>query len=557
MEAFQMKPQKQSGRPKRRYWVWTAAGVAGTSLLVLLGLWGRSFSLIPELFKLNKECQEEGYYMAEFEFKMLGFAYNLDKGHYLKAGSGIRALHKQLKTREGLIKVPIFTDKKQEMEFYLNLQNPRTGAFMDDSFPYCTYNGPTENVLLHLEALARETGQPLRLKYPLKYLDEINTPDKLRAFLDDVSYVGWIASKLPQTSFLFARELRSHSEEEGVLERHNLYRFSPEWKRSMVEWFYENQDPETGFWGPKSRSGGRLLKLDLNNTASIVKSFVDRSGNDIHAALPLRYRSEMFATTLQVMSESVPAADELDEWHEWSLETGKGTALLTRHLWKDASREEKAKAGRLIENFVTTKFEKFYIPDEGAFSYYPGSQHATLDGTSGGLGCLEKVGAFSVKKQRDLWGGPEDTCNDLGSFDVALLTEKDFDPIKDCKNINSWRFYPAVPATVNYTANATSVFYPGTTSVLDVMELIPKVKRWIDGTSQSMGNWNSREEILGRLANIGIEPVPVSRVDIPLEDLNVVLGETKALTVIGFDVLQVPRCRITFKSGLLGRSNDL
>ena len=115
---------------------------------------------------------------------MLGFAYLLGKGRYLEAAAGIRALHKQLKSREGLIKLPRFVNKMQEMEFYLNLQNPRTGAFMDDSFPYCTYDGPTGNVLLHLESLAMETGQPLRLKYPLTYLDEINTPDKLRAFLD-------------------------------------------------------------------------------------------------------------------------------------------------------------------------------------------------------------------------------------------------------------------------------------------------------------------------------------------------------------------------------------
>ena len=33
------------------------------------------------------------------------------------------------------------------------------------------------------------------------YLDEINTSEKLITFLDDVSTVGWIASKLPQTSF--------------------------------------------------------------------------------------------------------------------------------------------------------------------------------------------------------------------------------------------------------------------------------------------------------------------------------------------------------------------
>jgi hypothetical protein len=548
MEAFWMEVQKQSDKPKRRHFLWLTAAVPVAILLVMLGVWGRSFSLIPELFKLNKECQEEGYYMAEFEYTMLGFAYDLDKGHYLKAASGIRALHKQLKSRNGLIKVPRFADKEQELEFYLNLQNPRTGAFMDDSNPYCTYDGPTGNVLLHLEALARETGQPLRLKYPLKYLDDINTPDKLKAFLNDVAYVGWIASKLPQTSFHFARDLLNYCEEDSVVERNNLYRFSPEWKNALLEWFHENQDPETGFWGPRSRSNGKLLEVDLNNTASIVKAFVHRRGEVINASLPLRYKREMFTTTLQVMSGPVPADDELDEWHEWALKMGKGTSLLTRRLWEGASRESKDEAGRLIERYVSVVFNKYYIPEEGAFSYYPDSEHATLDGTNGGLGSFEKVGAFSAEKQRYLWGGPEVTCDDLGSFDVVTLTVEDFDPVMAFENINSWRVYPAVPTEDDYTSNSAGVFYLSATPVRDVIELVPEVRNWIDTTPQSMGNWVSREDILKSLSDVVIEPVPVSRGEIPLEQMNRIFAETKTLTVIGFDVLQIPRCRISFKS---------
>ena len=260
----------------------TTAGLALAALLALVGLAVHISFLMPALFKLNKECQEEGYYMAEFEFKMLGFAYQLDKGRYVEALSGIRRLHKQLSSRAGLIKIPKFSSKEEELEFYLALQNPRTGAFMDDSFPYCTYDPPTQNVLLHLEALAKATGQPLSLKYPLKYLDDINTPQKLTAFLDDVSNVGWLASRFPQTSFVFARELLAYCKEDSVLVRNNLYTFSPEWKQAMLQWFHTYQDPETGFWGPKSRGSGKLLKLDLDNTASIVKAFVDKDGNDIH-----------------------------------------------------------------------------------------------------------------------------------------------------------------------------------------------------------------------------------------------------------------------------------
>jgi hypothetical protein len=489
--------------------------------------------------------------MAEFEFKMLGLAYYIDKGEYWKAITGLRRLHRQLKLREGLVKMPAFADKNEELSFYLNLQNPKTGAFMDDFYPMCVYHGPTGNVLTHLDALAEETGQPLRLKYPLTYLDEINTPDKVKAYFDDISAVGWIAAQFPQTTFHQARDMlvsiNGEGDGKGVLEKHNIYAFSPEWKAAVLQWFYENQDPETGFWGPRLRSSGRLAKLDLSNTASIVKTFVDRDGNDIYASFPLRYKNEMFATALQVLSEGTPSSDDdLDEWHEWALKTRKGTYLLTRYLWSDASTENKVQARSLIEKYQRTYFEKYYVASDGAFSYYPGSQHATLDGTSGGLSFYSDMGAFSTEKQSHLWGCAEETCRDLGQFHVSVLTEKDFDSIRDFKNVNAWRFYPTVPVVEDYTANVAGVLYPEVTPVLDVVEFVPKLRTWINITSQSMGNWVSREEIESRLSDVQIESVPVSRGHIPLEQINLILKQNQTLTVIGFDVLQVPRCKITF-----------
>ena len=248
--------------------------IAAIAVLLITAGMIYSFPSIPGMFKLNKQLQEEGYYMAEFEFKMLGTVYNLDKGNYFKALSQLYKLNSQLKSRKGFIKLPVFKDKKEEMEFYLNLQNPNTGAFMDESYPFCTYTGPTGNVLNHLDALAKETGRPLKLKYPLKYLDEINTPEKLKKYLDDVSTVGWLGSKFPQTSFHFARCLLSLFHEDDVVVKRNLYKVSPEWDRALLEWFYDNQDPATGLWGPRSKEG-KLRKKDTMNTASILKLFID------------------------------------------------------------------------------------------------------------------------------------------------------------------------------------------------------------------------------------------------------------------------------------------
>ncbi len=100
---------------------------ASTVLMV-----NRAKTRMKELFQMNKALQEENYYMAEFEFKMLGIGYYLSKGNYSQSLSMINALHTQLKTKEGLIKMPQFATKQEELDFYLNLQNPKTGAIMDD-----------------------------------------------------------------------------------------------------------------------------------------------------------------------------------------------------------------------------------------------------------------------------------------------------------------------------------------------------------------------------------------------------------------------------------------
>ena len=511
-------------------------------------------SLVKELFKLNKLRQEENYYMAEFEFKMLGILYYLDKGFYGRAVSLLDTLHHQLKTKENLIKIPEFRSNEEEYEFYLNLQNPRTGAFMDDAYPLSTYHGPTENVLLHLEALAEKIGQPLRLKYSLKYLDEINTPEKLIAFLNDVSTVGWLTSKFPQTSFHNARDILSlardpnyydENEVQMVIWKNDLYRFSSEWRNTLLRWMYEYQDPKTGLWGPKSKNG-KLLKEDLNNTASIMKAFVDKNGNNIHPAFPLRYRNELFASVLKGLSVPIPPDDALDEWHEWHLKNLKGIRTLTRYLWTDASQENKEKAKAVIENFIGISFKKYFVPKDGSFSYYPGGKHATVDGM-GGVSIFKEIGAFSGEKQRKLWGSPEENMTELGTGKISDLKQNNFDWIPQDREINSLRFYRKTPDYNRLTADVVAVVYPQKPQVLDIVDLTYKMKKWAYSTPLTMGNWVSKERILPLLESIENEGIPFFEGSIPNEWMNKTLQKNGELSAIGFDIMQLPKVKIVFR----------
>lgn len=505
----------------------------------------RSIASVSEMFRLNGELQTQGYYMGEFEFKMLGISYYLDNGHYYTALRRINQLHNQLKTKQGLIKVPKFNSKEEELQFYLNLQNSNTGAFMDESYPYCTYTGPTGNVLLHLDALAESLGQPLKLKKPLKYLDAINTPQKLMAYLDEVSTIGWIAAKFPQTSFHFARDILSLYHEDGIVEKHGLYDVSPEIKQTLLQWFYEKQDAETGLWGPMSKNG-KLMKKDLSNSISILKAFVDKEGKDIHDSLKLRYKDELAKTILEESFRPVPEDDEVEEWHEWNLQISKSISALTRYLWNDISEENKEKAKDLIERFITIKFEKFYIPEEGAFSYYPHGEQATLDGSTEFF-IFQKIGALSGEKQKQLWGEPKDNIVDLGIHKTSDLKKSDFELMASSKAVNSLRFYNTTPDYGYLTSGVFAVFYPKKPLVLDIMDLTPKIKHWINITDQTMGNWVSKEEIIRELESIKLEEVPVYVNDIPIESTRKILENNKKLVVIGFDVLQVPRYKIVYE----------
>ncbi|MCC5466157.1 hypothetical protein [Pelosinus baikalensis] len=526
----------------RKYLITVIAVMISIVLIVSGSFVYKSLTLIPEMFQLNSELRAEGYYMGEFEFKMVGIVYYIDKGQYITAFSRLNQFHKQLKNREGLIKVPKFADKKEELEFYLGLQNPRTGAFMDDSYPLCTYVGSTLNMVNHLELLAKELGQPLHLRYQLSFLDQMNTGEKLETYLDDLSTAGWIASKLPKTPYILAFEIVYFSD----LERVNLYDFSPEWKHALLQWFYEKQDSKTGFWGPRLRSSGQLLDSgDLVATSHIVRLFVDDQGNNRHSEFPLRYKEAMFANTLQKLS--MPMPKNLAEQHDWSLATFRALRILTNFLWSDASTENKDSVREIMENIMRNRFEKFYIPDQGAFSYYSGALEADLDGTGEILDMLRNIGVLSRARQERLWGKNDQTITDLGVYNVSEIKEDDFELLKNFSDINSIRLYRIDPVHDSYTSNVASVIYPKETSVLDSMELLPKMSRWLNETPQNMGNWISKEWLIQELAAIQNQPVPVSKGGIPLELANTVLQNNRELIVVGFDILQVPKYKMTIR----------
>lgn len=504
------------------------------------GMAFRTKAKVQELFKLNQELKADGYYMAEFELKMLGIVYYLDKAEYRRALSALNALHRQYKTKEGLIKVPKFVNVQNKLEFYLNRQNPKTGAFMDDAYPLFTYLPPTQNVLYYLEDLSKEAGVPLRLKYPLSFLNRINTPETLKAFLDEFSTTGFFGSMF-RTPYVAVTEIRYLPDD---MRRTGLYSFSPAWEKALLQWYYNAQDPVTGFWGPRLKNGKLLKGGDLVGTEKIFGLFADK-GRAIYPEFPLRYGDRMFATTLAKLDGPIP--EGRDELHEWLLTVNRGTRMLTRHLWNHGSAENKNKARKLFEKILRNRFEQYYVEAEGAFRWSPGLKHADLDGTGEALHYFDLMGAFDAKKQKALWETPFPEMKDLGTWEQAEMQERDFNAICHFPDVNSIRLYDRAPEPENYMTNVVHVNYPVKTDVLDMVDLLPRVRHWLMTTSQNMGNWVTKEGILtNKLPNPISPAVPVSKGSIPPAIANELLKKHHTLVLIGFDVLQIPRCKMSF-----------
>jgi len=196
---------------------------------------------------------------------------------------------------------------------------------------------------------------------------------------------------------------------------------------------------------------------------------------------------------------------------------------------------------------IKNKFENFYLKNEGAFCYYPGSKEATLEGTNDSVSLLDLTGALSSERQHRLWGTPDQNMTDLGIFDISDLKPSDLAIFNNLPDLNSLRFYRIDPGSDNFSVNVICLNYPQQTQVLDIMDLTPKLRNWLNTTSQTMGNWTSKEAIAQELEAMTIEPVPVLKEELLLNQLNKTLRDNGELVIIGFDVLQIPRYKIILR----------
>ena len=526
---------------------WIAAVVVAVLFTtgLTIGLSVRStVKAIPRLFKRNGELKAQGYYMGEFEFKMLAAQYYLNEGSYVKAYRTLRRIRNEMETTQGLARMSPGAPPDQQMSFLLERQHP-TGAFMDSRYPYFTYLAPTENVVEALHALARQTGRPLKLKYSLRFLDQIREPERLRAHLDSLLYLKepWASIAAgPGPYGPGVSELASFAR----LEHLGLYQFSDEWEEALRQWFYETQDPATGFWGYRiGHPGNWRQNMDVNSTYHVLKLVLDERGDNQSRKYPLRYAGALARNLLTSLDRPLPT--DASKQHDWSLVQAQGARMITR-LWGHLSASEKEWARREMVKYLTLRYLHFFRQAEGGFSLYSAARAGDLDGTANALSLLRATGSLPGTWERDLlWGKILAAAPPLVHREVRHWGEA---APPSGTEANSIRVYTVVPpiGDAYHDANLVQILYTGNSPALDVMDLRQCIARFIATSQQAFGNWTSKESLLERPLALQreVRTIPVSRNGLDLARIGRQHPGARRFFVIGYDIFQVPVFKLEF-----------
>ncbi len=137
-------------------------------------------------------------------------------------------------------------------------------------------------------------------------------------------------------------------------------------------------------------------------------------------------------------------------------------------------------------------------------------------------------------------------ATDLGHVVIKEFNSSDLDSLLNIPDVNSIRIYIDEPDFQTLTHGVWAVFYPKATPVLDMMELVPRIVHWTQTTSLSTGNWSSIEKIKRTYSALNIENTLILKNNYPLKEINKKLKECTTIYFIGFDKLQIPRCKIKF-----------
>lgn len=266
--------------------------------------------------------------------------------------------------------------------------NDREQAESDGSFAPCcnAWWLRMDATCDELITLARKWREP---KYPVKLLEKINSPQKLRSYLD-----GLLISDVRHTGVNNALELNMATSDlarfilwNGTLkELPTRFDFDPALKATLLDYLDNTwQDPATGMWGAWYRSAdGMIVKTcDLSTTFHIV-SYRDSE--------MVKHWPELIATTLAMKDGRFPFG-WLEEGKTMSNHHNMDLVRLWRLGWAHASPPQRQQIADSISRMLEFCLSQSLQPD-GSFK---SPEEDTLSSAFYfGVGFLHEIGYFTA-----------------------------------------------------------------------------------------------------------------------------------------------------------------
>jgi len=224
-------------------------------------------------------------------------------------------------------------------------------------------------------------------RYPMTFLDRINSPETLTAHLDEILHDNFTVThminrqELDETVSALARLMYGDVK--------TNYPFHPQLKDTLTQWLDDWQNPETGCWGSwfVGRDGNVWKQDDVGMTFHMVTA---RDGN-------VKHLDRIVRRVLQLSSVDFPAGIRMKGHYENHLNWDVVTIL--RYAWPQLDEETRSQARAELSRMLTWCLTESYQPD-GSFKV------SELDDTTGdamqyAIFFLQDIGFF--RKSERFW----------------------------------------------------------------------------------------------------------------------------------------------------------
>jgi len=279
---------------------------------------------------------------------------------------------------------------KQLAKFLRDLQIKETGSFVEQPNSFALEVERAKHILRNLKMAG------LKPKYPLKFLNKVNTGKKLKTYfkslLYDFSKNNGDELNLAITGLPTIKDLDFHP-------------FSKDWERAYFECIEMWQDPKTGYWGPWIKKGKKIVKLpELSTTFHILRIYYNKETLQLNnPKYDLKHKRKLIKTTWEIKNRNYPYG-----WLEkgnWSTHHNFDVAEIFLYLFKLMDKKGKQKVRSLFHRFLKWNLTNNFQKNGGFIGHYPDKKEPTMLSTNMAILNLRGTGYFSKRYREEIWDG--------------------------------------------------------------------------------------------------------------------------------------------------------